>query len=171
MRWKGCILYICIQYTTYDGKLTFCLIWTQALQKSLASTFICVQYTTYHGKLTFCLIWTQALQKSLASTLICVQYTTYHGKLTFCLIWTQALQKSLASTLWQSSHMWFFTMNSTTKTCCRTAPFNTSFCTVSLALIRWEWGSVQIKPASISLTWKLFLSLLQIFGFLLFFVS
>ena len=101
IRCKGCILYICVQYTTYHGRLTFCLIWTQALQKSLVSTFICVQYTTYHGRLTFCLIWTQALQKSLASTLICVQYTTYHGRLTFCLIWTQALQKSLASTLIQ----------------------------------------------------------------------
>jgi len=45
--------------------------------------------------------------------------------LTFCRICTTALQKSFASTLWQSSHCWLVTVNSTINTCCNTAPFNT----------------------------------------------
>ena len=44
---------------------------------------------------------------------------------TFCLICTTALQKSFASTRWQSSHMFEWTVNSTTNTCCNTAPFKT----------------------------------------------
>lgn len=44
---------------------------------------------------------------------------------TFCLTWTTAFQKSLASTRWQSSHIWYWTTNSTTNTCCKMAPFIT----------------------------------------------
>lgn len=49
----------------------------------------------------------------------------FASRLTFCLTWTTAFQKSLASTRWQSSHIWFWTTNSTTNTCCKMAPFNT----------------------------------------------
>lgn len=44
---------------------------------------------------------------------------------TFCLTWATAFQKSLASTRWQSSHIWYWTTNSTTNTCCKMAPFIT----------------------------------------------
>lgn len=57
---------------------------------------------------------------------ILTTYTIYLASLlTFCLTWTTAFQKSLASTRWQSSHIWFWTTNSTTNTCCKMAPFNT----------------------------------------------
>ena len=34
------------------------------------------------------------------------------------------------------------------------APLKTSLCTVSLVFSLREWGSVQMNPASMSLTWK-----------------
>mmetsp|Transcript_23258 Transcript_23258/g.59410 ORF Transcript_23258/g.59410 Transcript_23258/m.59410 type:complete len:261 (+) Transcript_23258:1426-2208(+) len=52
----------------------------------------------------------------------------------------------------QSGHMLRSTMKSTTNACCRMAPLNTSAWMVSLTLSLMEWGSVQMKPASTSLT-------------------
>lgn len=52
----------------------------------------------------------------------------------------------------QSMHMCGSTTYSTTKVCCRMAPFRTSACTVSFTLIRLLCGSVHTKPASTSFT-------------------
>ena len=48
--------------------------------------------------------------------------------------------------------MWRSTTNSTRKACCRMAPLSTSAWMVSLTLRRIECGSVQMNPASTSLT-------------------
>ena len=58
----------------------------------------------------------------------------------------------LAAALDQSGHMWVSTTYSTTKVCCKIAPLNTSLWTVNFVLSLRECGSVQIKPASTSLT-------------------
>lgn len=54
----------------------------------------------------------------------------------------------------QSGHWWYATTYSTSKVCCRMAPWNASCWIVIFTLIRLEWGSVQIKLASMILTFE-----------------
>ena len=100
-----------------------------------------------------------------------------HAPLTFCRSCTTDCQVSLAATRWQFSHVKFSITYSTTNACCKMVPANTyakhraerldtigtrihaeiepqltSFCTVSLVLMRLEWGSVHTNAASTSLT-------------------
>lgn len=57
-----------------------------------------------------------------------------------------------AAALEQSGHMCVSTTYSTTKVCCSMAPLKTSLWTVSFVFSLREWGSVQMNPASTSLT-------------------
>ncbi len=69
--------------------------------------------------------------------------------------WAQAVQTlEFVLARVQSMHMCGSTTYSTTKVCCRMAPFITSACTVSFTLMRRECGSVHTKPASTSFTCK-----------------
>mmetsp|Transcript_39807 Transcript_39807/g.93012 ORF Transcript_39807/g.93012 Transcript_39807/m.93012 type:complete len:353 (+) Transcript_39807:1277-2335(+) len=67
---------------------------------------------------------------------------------TFCRICTTATQVSFASRRWHAVHCLLPSTYSTTNDCCSTAAAATSFCTVSLSLMRRECGSVQMKEAS-----------------------
>ena len=104
---------------------------------------------------------------------LCLSITCSKKKKVFlwstrCLIWAIATHMLSAMTRWQSLHCWLLTTYSTTNTCCKIVPWNTSCCTVNLTcpnnqwrqvenniqatLRRLEWGSVQTKFASTSLT-------------------
>jgi len=71
---------------------------------------------------------------------------------TFCLTCTCDYHKCGVYTLLQSSHYKFCTMNSITNVYCTCMPLTTSFWIVSFTLSYLEWGSVQMKDASTSLT-------------------
>lgn len=59
-----------------------------------------------------------------------------------------------AANLAQSIHCVYCTRYSTRKTCCKIVEVNTSFCIVSFTFIRFECGSVHMKPASMSRTFE-----------------
>jgi len=66
--------------------------------------------------------------------------------------WTWDCQRWGVYVFLQSSHWRFVTTNSTTNVYWSKVPPITSFCTVILTFSLLEWGSVQMKPASIILT-------------------
>lgn len=71
---------------------------------------------------------------------------------TFCLTWTRAFQVFFAANFVQSEHWPCCTRYSISKICSRIVAVRTSFWIVSETRNRFEWGSVQMKCASVSRT-------------------
>lgn len=71
---------------------------------------------------------------------------------TFCRTCTLAFQVFFAASLVHEGHCPVWTTRVSSKVCCKTVWARTSFWIVILSLIRREWGSVQMKDASMSRT-------------------